>query len=181
MSLRDNLDLATPMGRFTAQLIGAMADFEKELIRERVQAGLERRKNELQKRGWFTSKSHAANENDNQEMRTVLRQLSLIQSKIGCGIGVVHHYNKAGEGSMTQRLRGSSAIAGWAEWLIGISMADEETRTRRMEFELKAAEPPEPIHFRIESSPEVSRLERVSYDSQHRATREGSAAARLMQ
>jgi RecA-family ATPase len=124
---------------------------------------------------------HAADENDNQEMRTVLRQLSLIQSKIGCGIGVVHHYNKSDQGSMTQRLRGSSAIAGWAEWLIGISMADEETRTRRMEFELKAAEPPEPIHFRIESNPEISRLERVSYDSQHRVAREGSAAARLMQ
>lgn len=124
---------------------------------------------------------HAANENDNQEMRAVLRQLSLIQSKIGCGIGVVHHYNKSDQGSMTQRLRGSSAIAGWAEWLIGISMADEETRTRRMDFELKAAEPPEPIHFRIDSSPEVSRMEKVPFDSQHRGTREGSAAARLMQ
>ena len=124
---------------------------------------------------------HAADENDNQEMRTVLRQLSLIQPKIGCGIGVVHHYNKSDQGSMTQRLRGSSAIAGWAEWLIGVSMADEETRTRRMDFELKAAESPEPVHFRIDSSPEVSRLERVPYDSQHRATREGSAAARLMQ
>jgi DNA invertase Pin-like site-specific DNA recombinase len=56
VSLRDNLDLSTPMGRFTAQLIGAMAEFEKELIRERVQAGLDRRKDQLQKRGWFTSK-----------------------------------------------------------------------------------------------------------------------------
>ena len=56
VSLRDNLDLSTPMGRFMAQLLGAMAEFEKELIRERVQAGLDRRKNELQKRGWFTSK-----------------------------------------------------------------------------------------------------------------------------
>src|SRR5512141_3386071 len=56
VSLRDNLDLSTPVGRFTAQLLGAMAEFEKELIRERVQAGLDRRKNELQKRGWFTSK-----------------------------------------------------------------------------------------------------------------------------
>jgi DNA invertase Pin-like site-specific DNA recombinase len=56
VSLRDNLDLSTPMGRFTAQLLGAMAEFEKELIRERVQAGLDRRKDELQKRGWFTSK-----------------------------------------------------------------------------------------------------------------------------
>ena len=123
---------------------------------------------------------HEADENDNQEMRAVLRQLSRIQTEIGCGIGVVHHYNKSDQGSMTQRLRGSGAIAGWAEWLVGISMADEETRTRRMEFELKAAEPPDPIYYRIESGPEVSRLERVSYSPQ-RAAREGRAAARLMQ
>ena len=93
---------------------------------------------------------HAADENDNPEMRGILRQLSTIQAEIGCGIGVVHHYNKADQGSMTQRLRGSSAIAGWAEWLIGISMADEETKTRRMELELKAAQPPDPIYYRIE-------------------------------
>ena len=74
---------------------------------------------------------HSADENDNQEMRGVLRQLSAIQAEIGCGIGVVHHYNKSDQGSMTQRLRGSSAIAGWAEWLIGISMVDEESKTRR--------------------------------------------------
>jgi hypothetical protein len=124
---------------------------------------------------------HAADENDNQEMRSVLRQLSLIQAEIGCGVGVVHHYNKSDQGSMTERLRGSSAIAGWAEWLIGISMADDETKTRRMEFELKAAEPPDPLYYRIESSPEVSKLERVSYSPQQRTSREGSAAARLMQ
>ena len=85
---------------------------------------------------------HAADENDNTEMRRVLRQLSKIQAEVGCAIGVVHHFNKAEQGSMTQRLRGSSAIAGWAEWLIGISMADEEQKIRRMEFELKAAQPP---------------------------------------
>lgn len=123
---------------------------------------------------------HAADENDNQEMRTVLRQLSRIQAEIGCAIAVVHHYNKSDHGSMTQRLRGSSAIAGWAEWLIGISMADEESKTRRMEFELKAAEPPDPIHYRIESTPGMSRLERVSFSQVARATREGSAAERLM-
>lgn len=122
---------------------------------------------------------HCADENDNQEMRTVLRQLSRIQAEIGCGIAVVHHFNKSDYGSMTQRLRGSSAIAGWAEWLIGFSMADEETKTRRMEFELKAAEPPEPIHYRIESTLGISRLERVPYRPAC-ATREGSAAERLM-
>jgi DNA invertase Pin-like site-specific DNA recombinase len=56
VSLRDNLDLSTPAGRFTAQLLGAMAEFEKELIRERVQAGVDRRKHDLQERGWFISK-----------------------------------------------------------------------------------------------------------------------------
>jgi RecA-family ATPase len=92
---------------------------------------------------------HTADENDNQEMRGMLKQLSAIQAEVGCGIGMVHHFNKTDQGSMTQRLRGSSAIAGWAEWLIGISMTDEETKTRRMDFESKAACPPDSIYYQI--------------------------------
>jgi DNA invertase Pin-like site-specific DNA recombinase len=40
VSLRDNLDLTTPAGRLTAQLLGAMAEFERSLTLERVRAGL---------------------------------------------------------------------------------------------------------------------------------------------
>ena len=40
ISLRDNLDLATPSGRLMFQIIGAMAEFERALIQERVSAGL---------------------------------------------------------------------------------------------------------------------------------------------
>ena len=40
ISLRDNLDLSTPSGRLMFQIIGAMAEFEKALIQERVKAGL---------------------------------------------------------------------------------------------------------------------------------------------
>jgi DNA invertase Pin-like site-specific DNA recombinase len=40
VSLRDNLDLTTPAGRMMFHVIGAMAEFERELIRERVRAGL---------------------------------------------------------------------------------------------------------------------------------------------
>ena len=40
VSLRDNLDLSTPSGRLMFQVIGAMAEFERALIRERVKAGL---------------------------------------------------------------------------------------------------------------------------------------------
>ena len=39
VSLRDNLDLATPSGRLMFQIIGAMAEFERALIQERVRAG----------------------------------------------------------------------------------------------------------------------------------------------
>jgi len=40
VSLRDNLDLSTPSGRLMFQIIGAMAEFERALIEERVRAGI---------------------------------------------------------------------------------------------------------------------------------------------
>jgi DNA invertase Pin-like site-specific DNA recombinase len=40
IGLRDNLDLGTPSGRLMFQIIGAMAEFERALIQERVKAGL---------------------------------------------------------------------------------------------------------------------------------------------
>jgi DNA invertase Pin-like site-specific DNA recombinase len=40
VSLRDNLDLTTPSGRLMFHVIGAMAEFERSLIQERVCAGL---------------------------------------------------------------------------------------------------------------------------------------------
>ena len=123
---------------------------------------------------------HASDENDNTQMRAVLRQLTRIQTQTGCSIGVVHHFNKADTGGLTQRMRGASSIAGWAEWLIGITLADEETKTRRMEFELKAAQPPEPIHYRIDSDAGGARLVRTLFERKP-TTAGNSRAARLMQ
>lgn len=40
VSLGDNIDLSTPAGRLMFQIIGAMAEFERALIQERVRAGL---------------------------------------------------------------------------------------------------------------------------------------------
>lgn len=40
VSLTQNLDTSTPMGRMTIQIIGAFAEFEREMIRERVTAGV---------------------------------------------------------------------------------------------------------------------------------------------
>jgi len=44
VSLSDNLDLSTASGRLMFNIIGAMAEFERELIRERVRAGLKNAK-----------------------------------------------------------------------------------------------------------------------------------------
>jgi RecA-family ATPase len=123
---------------------------------------------------------HASDENDNTEMRAVLRQLSAIQGEVGCNIGVVHHFNKADTGSLTQRMRGASAIAGWAEWLIGITMADDTTKVRRMEFELKASQPPEAIYYKIDSNLETG-ICRLARTEPHAQQPIASRAARLMQ
>ncbi len=42
ISLREQLDLGSPTGKVMFAVIAAMAEFERELIRERIQAGLRR-------------------------------------------------------------------------------------------------------------------------------------------
>jgi DNA invertase Pin-like site-specific DNA recombinase len=42
ISLRESIDLSTPTGRLLVHLIAALAEFERELIRERVKAGIAR-------------------------------------------------------------------------------------------------------------------------------------------
>lgn len=44
VSLREQLDLTTPAGRLMLQLFGALAQFEREIIRERVKTGIARAK-----------------------------------------------------------------------------------------------------------------------------------------
>ena len=44
VSLKDNWDLGTPAGRLMFQIVGAMAEFERSLIAERIRAGMRRRR-----------------------------------------------------------------------------------------------------------------------------------------
>jgi DNA invertase Pin-like site-specific DNA recombinase len=45
VSLRDSLDLSSPAGRLMAQLLGAISEFERSLITERVRAGIRNARN----------------------------------------------------------------------------------------------------------------------------------------
>ncbi len=118
---------------------------------------------------------HSADENDNTEMRVVLDHVNRLQREVGCAVAVIHHFNKTGVGSLTQRLRGAGAIAGWAEWLIGVEAADEHVR--KMQFELKAAQPPEPFHYRVsgEDFDNWKRIERTDWVPDNTAKRSRAA------
>ncbi len=40
VSLKQNVDTTLPAGRLTFQILGAVAEFEREMLRERVKAGM---------------------------------------------------------------------------------------------------------------------------------------------
>jgi hypothetical protein len=92
---------------------------------------------------------HAADENDNTEMRMVMAALSRIQREVGCSLGVVHHFTKNSEGTLTQKFRGAGAISGWAEWLIGIESTANEKNRRKIDFQIKASDQLDPLLFEI--------------------------------
>jgi hypothetical protein len=108
---------------------------------------------------------HSSDENDNTEMCAVLEELNRLRREAGCSIGVVHHFSKHAEGTLTQRIRGAGAIAGWAEWCIGIEADSKEPNVRRMEFELKAAFAPEPLCYTVRNDELAgsTRIERVPW------------------
>lgn len=51
VSYTENFDTGNPQGRMMMQLMGVFAEFERNLIRERVQAGVSQKKKELEAKG----------------------------------------------------------------------------------------------------------------------------------
>lgn len=86
ISLRDNLDLTTPTGRLMFQVVGAMAEFEKALIQERVKCGLKNARANGQQLG----RPRRVVSND-QLLRLKAQGASLreIATKLGIGYGTV--------------------------------------------------------------------------------------------
>jgi hypothetical protein len=99
---------------------------------------------------------HSRSENDNTEMVQVVERISQMGRYAGCAIGLIHHVSKENgtSGRFFTRIRGASAIHGWTEWSVGLSLANATTKEgaliRRAEFETKAAAPCEPVSFTID-------------------------------
>jgi len=87
VSLRDNLDLSTPSGRLMFQIIGAMAEFERALIQERVRAGLRHARAQgkrLGRPGVIVEAKRI------RELRAQGASLRTISRQLGVGLGTVH-------------------------------------------------------------------------------------------
>ena len=87
VSLRDNLDLTTPSGRLMFQIIGAMAEFERSLIQERVKAGL---RNAKAKGRHLGRPRVVIDETEVHAMRDAGECWRAIAKKLGVGLGTVH-------------------------------------------------------------------------------------------
>jgi len=86
VSLRTTLNLTTPAGRLMFQIIGAMAEFERALIQERVKAGLRNARAKGRKLGHprvFVSESKV------ESMRASGASWRTIAKELGVGHGTV--------------------------------------------------------------------------------------------
>src|ERR1700684_3392731 len=119
---------------------------------------------------------HDGEENDNTEVAKVLAKVSRIQTELKCACALVHHIAKVDDSNIFKGLRGASAIHGWLEWGIGISITnpEEEDRAqyiRRAEFESKEATA-SAVFFQIVESPDhatvsLQQAERLHLVKQH--------------
>jgi DNA invertase Pin-like site-specific DNA recombinase len=91
ISLRDSIDLSTPQGKLMFAVIGAMAEFERGLIRERVMAGLAvaRSKGRVGGRPRKNYK-HDADAQRIRQLREDGQSMQEIADEIGCSKGQVH-------------------------------------------------------------------------------------------
>ena len=87
ISLRDNLDLSTPSGRLMFQIIGAMAEFERSLIQERVKAGLRNAKAKGKRLGRPRA---GVDESKVEALRASGASWRAVAEKLGVGVGTVH-------------------------------------------------------------------------------------------
>jgi DNA invertase Pin-like site-specific DNA recombinase len=91
ISLRDNLDLSTPSGRLMFQIIGAMAEFERSLIQERVKAGLRNARAKGKKLGRPRAQ---VDETRIQALRDSGASWRAIAAELRVGVGTVHRISQ---------------------------------------------------------------------------------------
>ncbi len=87
MSINDGVDTTTPGGRFSFHIFAAVAELEREILRERVVAGMDaarRRGEKIGRPKVDVDVEHAL------ELRAEGKSYRAIAVTLGCGAGTVH-------------------------------------------------------------------------------------------
>jgi DNA invertase Pin-like site-specific DNA recombinase len=87
VSLKDNLDLSTPSGRFMFQIVAAFAELERAMIQERVRAGLQNARRKGKRLGRppaVVDKARIA------RLRATGASLRAIAGQIGVSVATIH-------------------------------------------------------------------------------------------
>jgi putative DNA-invertase from lambdoid prophage Rac len=87
ISLKESLDLTTPAGRLMFGIISAMAEFERDLIRERVKAGIANRRAKGLRIG---RKPIVLDAGRLATMRSDKKSMREIALTLGCSASLVH-------------------------------------------------------------------------------------------
>ena len=90
ISYDNNLDTTTPTGKLVFQIIGAVAEFEKDIIRERVKAGLENARQNGKRLG-------------RPSINNELFQKALLLRKQGLSFRTIEKQLNLGEGTIRKR------------------------------------------------------------------------------
>ena len=96
LSHQEAVDTSTPAGRMLFQVIGAMAEFEREIIRERVIAGIRR----AQSRGKQLGRPRVSVDLKRaRQLRLAGWSFRAIAAELGVSVGKVHQSLRKVEGS----------------------------------------------------------------------------------
>jgi DNA invertase Pin-like site-specific DNA recombinase len=97
VSSQEALDTSTPMGKAMFTIIGAMAELERNVIRERIVAGLDHARSRGTKSGAAIGRPRAVfNRASILEVRTEGKSWRAIAATLGVGIATVHRAFQTG-------------------------------------------------------------------------------------
>lgn len=77
ISLRESIDLSTPVGKAVMQILGAIAELERNLISERIKTSLAVKKMTANETGWSCGRKPLPNETVNQVKELSAKGLSI--------------------------------------------------------------------------------------------------------
>lgn len=87
LSLTENINTTTPTGKLTFHLFAALAEFERDILRQRVYAGLAA----ARRRGRVGGRPKALNESDMKKARALLRSGEYTRVQVATELKVSRH------------------------------------------------------------------------------------------